>query len=65
MNLAVVAATALFLGFTAATPVTADPVTEAVSLDLPPNHGGCDYLHWHHGDLLEGTPPSYHYHPCM
>lgn len=42
--------------------VAVSPAAEAA----PPNIGGdgCGYFHWHSGDLLEGTPPGYHYHHC-
>lgn len=31
----------------------------------PPNIGdGCNYFHWHNGNLLEGELPGYHFHVC-
>lgn len=45
--------------------VSVAPAAEAAPPDLPPNHGGCDYFHYHNGNLLAGQPPSYHYHPCL
>jgi hypothetical protein len=39
------------------------PAAEAA----PPNIGGngCDYFHWHNGNVQEGQLPGYHWHPCL
>lgn len=41
------------------------PTVNAAPPDLPPNHTGCNYFHYHHGDIKNGVPPSYHYHHCF
>lgn len=41
------------------------PPVGAAPPDLPPGHGGCDYFHYHHGDVKSGVPPTYHWHPCV
>ncbi|HJQ93167.1 MAG TPA: hypothetical protein VJ874_02655 [Candidatus Thermoplasmatota archaeon] len=62
MHLAVVAAVALAFAFTG---IVAAPAAEAAPPDLPPDHSGCGYFHWHNGNIVQGTPPGYHYHHCF
>lgn len=40
------------------------PAAEAAPPNLPPGSSGCDYFHWHNGNIRQGTPPGYHYHVC-
>lgn len=58
---ALVLAFVVVLAFTA----IAAPAAEAAPPNLPPGSTGCDYFHWHNGNVQQGTLPGYHYHPCI
>lgn len=46
--------------------IAAAPIegVEAAPPNLPPGATGCDYFHWHNGNVLAGETPGYHYHLC-
>lgn len=49
----------------ALTAIAVVPAAQAAPPNLPPGASGCDYFHWHNGNVAQGTTPGYHWHPCF